>query len=496
MKRRLFLLLAAALAAAPLHAQQWKPTKPITIIVPWAAGGSTDQVTRITAAELEKPLGPEGRDRQPAGRLRLDRHQERARSAEGRLHLDRRRRAGPRHLPGARHAGHQYRGLAPVPERRQRPAGRRQPEHAVQDHEGAARRDEGEARRRSRSRPPASLRAGTTPWRRSRAPPACKYRHVTYDGGNPAVVATVAGETQVTTQLAVEQAEMIRGKRLRPARRGERQAARARGLRHDRADHARRVPSMKIPTNYFGIFIPKGVPPEVVATVERIWSDEHRPLRGAEEVRHQPRRAVRAVVGRAGAEGGHAGGPGQCLAAARRRQDEGFARHGRHSEAVSGGAKPSPRADLVWAALWLAFGGDRRCASWTMDRLERLGAPALQRPGPRARPARRWCCSSSAIALAVRALRQGALRPGVSLGWQGWQGTALVLALCLGYAVGLVGRGAVLARDRSCSSPRSSPSSSIREPRGERRFAPVYRRGDQRSSSRCVFESVFLVRLP
>jgi len=43
-----------------------------------------------------------------------------------------------------------------------------------------------------------------------------KYRHVTYDGGNPAVVATVGGETQVTTQLAVEQAEMIRAKRIRP----------------------------------------------------------------------------------------------------------------------------------------------------------------------------------------------------------------------------------------------------------------------------------------
>src|SRR5215510_11096204 len=38
-------------------AAQWKPTKPITIIVPWAAGGSTDQVTRVTAAELEKALG-------------------------------------------------------------------------------------------------------------------------------------------------------------------------------------------------------------------------------------------------------------------------------------------------------------------------------------------------------------------------------------------------------------------------------------------------------
>ena len=39
------------------QAQQWKPTRPINLIVPWAAGGSTDQVTRVTAAELEKALG-------------------------------------------------------------------------------------------------------------------------------------------------------------------------------------------------------------------------------------------------------------------------------------------------------------------------------------------------------------------------------------------------------------------------------------------------------
>src|SRR5687768_3130721 len=45
------------LLAFPVHSQNWKPSKPVTIIVPWAAGGSTDQVTRITAAELEKHLG-------------------------------------------------------------------------------------------------------------------------------------------------------------------------------------------------------------------------------------------------------------------------------------------------------------------------------------------------------------------------------------------------------------------------------------------------------
>src|SRR5688500_20385687 len=51
-----FLLVLGVLAALPAYSQNWKPSKPITIIVPWAAGGSTDQVTRITAAELEKAL--------------------------------------------------------------------------------------------------------------------------------------------------------------------------------------------------------------------------------------------------------------------------------------------------------------------------------------------------------------------------------------------------------------------------------------------------------
>ena len=57
MQKRFFLQAAAAAALAmgfalPAAAQQWKPSKPINLIVPWAAGGSTDQITRVTAAEL------------------------------------------------------------------------------------------------------------------------------------------------------------------------------------------------------------------------------------------------------------------------------------------------------------------------------------------------------------------------------------------------------------------------------------------------------------
>ena len=56
----LVLFLAGALLFATPQKEDtgmWKPTKPIRIIVPWGAGGSTDQMTRVVAGELEDSLG-------------------------------------------------------------------------------------------------------------------------------------------------------------------------------------------------------------------------------------------------------------------------------------------------------------------------------------------------------------------------------------------------------------------------------------------------------
>lgn len=47
---------ASALSAAPVVAQDY-PTKPITLIVPWGAGGGTDATARLIATLLEKDLG-------------------------------------------------------------------------------------------------------------------------------------------------------------------------------------------------------------------------------------------------------------------------------------------------------------------------------------------------------------------------------------------------------------------------------------------------------
>src|SRR5207253_7629711 len=100
-----------------------------------------------------------------------------------------------------------------------------------------------------------------------------KYKEVSYDGGNPAVVATVAGEADLTTQLAVEQADMIRGKRLRPLAVVSNKPLELEGYGTIPPLSAT-VPGFHAPANYFGIFVPKAVPAEVTQTLDKIWRDD------------------------------------------------------------------------------------------------------------------------------------------------------------------------------------------------------------------------------
>jgi tripartite-type tricarboxylate transporter receptor subunit TctC len=57
MKLKALLAAGAALVFAGMTAAQTYPTKPVTIVVPFAAGGPTDTVTRLVAQNMTKTLG-------------------------------------------------------------------------------------------------------------------------------------------------------------------------------------------------------------------------------------------------------------------------------------------------------------------------------------------------------------------------------------------------------------------------------------------------------
>ena len=98
------------------------------------------------------------------------------------------------------------------------------------------------------------------------------YRLDSYDSGLAAITAAASGIVPITSQPASEQAEMIKSGKIRPL-----------AVLWDSdmiLDKFGSVPSIKksIPNlsfglNYFGIFIPKGVPKEVIATVTRVWNE-------------------------------------------------------------------------------------------------------------------------------------------------------------------------------------------------------------------------------
>ncbi len=266
--KRFALALALALAASGAAAQ-WKPEKPITIIVPWSAGGSTDQVTRITAAELEKVLGQKV----------VVVNQPGAAGSIGTKNALEAAKDGYTWTAGAAQDLGVYRALGMLDTNLADwnlylhvanvavvGVNANSPYKTLPELLAAMKSKPGQI---------AVATAGVTSGGHnameaiSRATGA-KYRHVTYDGGNPAVVATVAGETEVTTQLAVEQAEMIRAKRIRPLAAVSDKPVVIEGY-GTIEPITKWVPGFKAATNYFGIFIPKGVPPQVTAALEKAW---------------------------------------------------------------------------------------------------------------------------------------------------------------------------------------------------------------------------------
>jgi tripartite-type tricarboxylate transporter receptor subunit TctC len=265
-------LLAALLASLAGGAfAQWKPTRPINLIVPWAAGGSTDQVTRVTAAELEKSLG----------QTIVIVNQPGASGSIGTKSALDAAKDGYTWTAGAAQDLGAYETLGSLKTRMSdwnlfltvaniqvigvNPATPYQNAKQLLD---AMKAQPGKISVATAG----VTSAGHNAMESIAKATGVKYRHVTYDGGNPAVIATVAGEAEVTTQLAVEQADMIRGKRLRALATVSNKPLVLEGY-GTIPPLSDTIPGFSAPANYFGIFVPKGVPDEVVKTLEKIWTE-------------------------------------------------------------------------------------------------------------------------------------------------------------------------------------------------------------------------------
>ncbi len=254
------------------HAQDWKPTKPLRIIVPWGAGGSTDQAVRSIVGDLEEALGQKVVVvNQPGGggaigtKSVLDSPCDGYTWASGAI-----KDLGTYIITGTLDTKvqdwHVYLNSANAT--------------LVSVNPGAPIKDFAEFLDIMKKDPKKiSVAIAGIPSAGHSAIEAVKranggdYKLVSYDGGAPAVIATVGGETMATTQLLSEQIEMIRGKRLRPLAALTPEDLVIEGF-GTVPSATKWLPKVAADPIYFGIWIPKCAPKEVVETMNKVWREK------------------------------------------------------------------------------------------------------------------------------------------------------------------------------------------------------------------------------
>ena len=265
---------AAVFAALPAAAQNysWKPDRPVTIIVPWAAGGSTDQMARLVAAELEAALGQKfvvvnqpGASGSIGTKNALEAAKDGYTWAAGAA-VD----VGTYKVLGLLDTMLQdwrlYFAVANVNVVAVNPSAPFKDFPAFLD----ALKTRGD----NITVATAGLSsAGHNMMESIRANAPIKYKHVTYNGGAPAVLATVSGETQAVAQLLVEMSEHIKAKRLIPLAAQSEKPVKLAGY-GEIPPVTKWLPSMPAPLNYFGIWVPKDAPKNVLETMDAVWKDK------------------------------------------------------------------------------------------------------------------------------------------------------------------------------------------------------------------------------
>lgn len=264
---------SAIVLSGGLAMAEWEPNKPINIIVPWSAGGSTDQVTRVVAPILEKALGtPVVVVNQPGAsgsigtKAALDAPRDGYTWTANAIANNATYSVTGLVENTSIDDYHVYLHVANVPV---------VSVNADSPYQTFA--ELLEAMKESET-----VKVGTAGVNSSGGMALAAIneasggelgaRMVTYDGGNPAVLAAASGEVSATTQLAVEQTEMIKAGKLRALAVLSDKPLVVEGI-DPIPPITQYLPDMHVAPDYFGVFIPVGAPQEVYDTVDKAWAE-------------------------------------------------------------------------------------------------------------------------------------------------------------------------------------------------------------------------------
>ncbi len=249
----------------------WKPSKPINLVVPWGAGGATDGVSRQTAMALEGLLGQKivivnqpGASGSVGTKSVMDKPKEGLYWTAGAV-----KDLGVYKVQGLLDTTlddwHLFLNFA-IP-------------NVVAVNASSPYKDFGELLEGFKANPgkikvaTAGVNsAGHTAIEMIKSYTDIDYKHVSYEGGNPAVIATVAGECDVVPQLAKEEVDMLKAGKLRALAVLADAPLKIEGYDQEIPSVKQWIPDFVTAPIYFGIFVPKGVPDDVVATLNDIWN--------------------------------------------------------------------------------------------------------------------------------------------------------------------------------------------------------------------------------
>ena len=251
----------------------WKPNKPINLIVPWGAGGATDGVSRQTAMVLEKFIGQKivivnqpGASGSVGTKNVLDKPKKGLYWTAGAV-----KDLGVYKVQGLLDTTlddwHVFTNFA-IP-------------NVVAVNASSPYKDFGELLEAFKANPgkikvaTAGVNsAGHTAIEMIKSYTGIDYKHIPYEGGNPAVIATVAGECDVVPQLAKEEVDMLKAGKLRALAVLADSPLKIDGYDQEIPSVKQWIPDFVTAPIYFGIFVPKGVPQEVVDTLTAIWNKD------------------------------------------------------------------------------------------------------------------------------------------------------------------------------------------------------------------------------